>query len=100
MCSGAGARMGKSRRLAPTVHDWLYNAITDIATSLNMSVSDFVYICWCIGINTSLPEGTLTEYVGRDITEILAKFQRELEEYAYQVKTTVGRMHENGYLTT
>lgn len=100
MCSGSGARLGKSKRFVPTVPEWLYNAVTDAAVNLNMSASDFVYICWCIGASNALPEGTVSEFINRDIEDILARFRRELKEYAYQVSSTLSRMKDNNNLAT
>jgi hypothetical protein len=101
LCSSVGARMGKAKHFVPTVPEWLYNAITDTATNLNMSTSDFIYLCWCIGVVNALPESSIPEFVGKDINDIIKRFGRELKEYSYQVSNTLERMKINkGYTTT
>ena len=92
MCSGTGSRSGKSALLTPTVPEWLYNAISDISMNMNMSVSDFVYMCWCTGVQNSLEEHMIPEMVGRDISGITSRFKRSLDGYHYQIKSTIDRM--------
>ena len=44
----------KERQVTPTVADWLGNAIKDTAIYLNISQSDFVLLCWCIGVKKTI----------------------------------------------
>jgi hypothetical protein len=92
MCSGTGAKAGKSKLFTPTVSEWLYNAISDVSTNMNMSVSDFVYICWCMGIQNALPESMIPSMVGRDVESITHRFGRSLKGFNFQIKSTIERM--------
>jgi hypothetical protein len=93
MCSGMGSRMGKSRHFTPTVPDWLYNAVSDTAVNLNMSTSDFVYLCWCIGASTAIQEDRIPGIVGKDFSAILSRFKMNFESYVFQVQNTLSRMN-------
>lgn len=74
------------------VPDWLYDAVSDVAVNLNMSVSDFVYLCWCIGASTAISENMVPEIVGKDFSAILSRFRMSMEGYTFQIKSTVERM--------
>lgn len=92
MCSGMGSRMGKTKHFTPTVPEWLYNAVSDTAVNLNMSTSDFVYLCWCFGISKAIQEDLIPEVVGRDLSAILSRFKMNFESYVFQVQSTMDRM--------
>jgi hypothetical protein len=93
MCSGMGSRSGKSRHFTPTVPEWLYNVVSDTAVNLNMSSSDFVFLCWCIGASVSIEEDRIPEIVGKDLSAILSRFKMNFESYVFQVKSTLDRMN-------
>jgi hypothetical protein len=92
MCSGMGSRMGKAKHFTPTVPEWLYNTISDTAVNLNMSSSDFIYLCWCIGTSRSITEEMIPEVVGKDLSASLSRFKMNFESYVFQVQSTLERM--------
>ena len=90
--SGRGYRGGKAKHFAPTVPLWLYNALSETATNLNMGNSDFIFLCLCIGITNSLSEDSIPEIVGRDMDNIIHGFELGLDGYTYQIENTLTRM--------
>ena len=90
--SGRGYRGGKAKHFSPTVPEWLYNALSETATNLNMGNSDFVFLCLCIGITSALPEDAIPEMVGRGMEETIHGFDLELSGYTYQIENTLKRM--------
>ncbi|HUS99453.1 MAG TPA: hypothetical protein VMY59_03945 [Candidatus Thermoplasmatota archaeon] len=90
--SGRGYRGGKAKHFVPTVPVWLYNAVSETATNLNMGNSDFVFLCLCIGIVNALPEDDIPKLVGEDLNEIIHGFELGLSGYTYQIEDTLKRM--------
>lgn len=69
-----GYRKGDTKHFAPNVQEWLYNAIGDTAAYLNMSISDIVYLCWCIGAQKTLPMGMVDTMLNSEFSNILDAF--------------------------
>jgi hypothetical protein len=46
----------ENKSFAPTVSEWMYEAVRSTSMSLNMSQSDLCYLCMCIGIKTDSNE--------------------------------------------
>jgi hypothetical protein len=90
--SGSGYHGGKAKHFTPTVPEWLYNALTETATNLNMGISDFVFLCLCIGIVNALPEDNIPKLVGEEMGEIIHGFELGLSGYTYQIEDTLKRM--------
>ena len=90
--SGSGYRGGKAKHFVPTVPEWLYNALSEAATNLNMSNSDFIFLCLCLGIVNALPEDTVPKLVWEEMSEIIHAFEIELSGYTYQIEDTLKRM--------
>jgi hypothetical protein len=99
ICIGscAGSRIGKVKHFTPNVPEWLYNAITDSATYINMSVSDFIYLCWCIGVQSSLTEDKVNPVLSGDNSAILSTFNHEFDIYAGQIDHTMTSMKTDTY---
>lgn len=95
--SAAGSRSGGAHHFSSSVPVWLHNAVTDAANYTNMSISDFVYLCWGIGITNSLPEDMIPVIVGQDLSELLHQFRFEVSEYSDIIKTILDKM-ENSYV--
>lgn len=84
--SCGGSKNGATKRYSPKVPDWFYNAASDAAVNLNMSLSDFCYLCWCIGMIKSIPEEQRNPVLNLEIEEILTHFNYELHMYTEQIK--------------
>jgi hypothetical protein len=103
ICIGscAGSRSGKVKHFTPAVHEWLYNAVTDSANYINMSISDFVYLCWCIGVQRSLTNDQSNPILTRDNTTLLEMFDYELNIYSNHIENIMTSMkQDNNYNTT
>lgn len=77
----SGYRNGSVKRFTPYVPEWMYNAATDKAADLNMTIADMAYICWNIGAQKTLDLGMVDPVLDRDISTIMQTFQFELEAY-------------------
>jgi hypothetical protein len=49
---------------------------------LNMSASDMIYLCWCIGADKSLEQKYRNVVLDNDLKEILNHFDREINLYS------------------
>jgi len=85
-----GARNGCSKHHTSLVPVWLYDAISETATYLNMSRSDMVYLCWCIGVSKSLEPRYRNVMLDRDVQNILAHFEREINMYSKTLDWMMG----------
>ena len=85
--SGDGERSGHAEHFIPSVEKWLKNAITDMAGSLNMSITDFTYLCMCIGMEASLSDDMLKTVVIKKIESVVSEFNKELRSYMLRITT-------------
>jgi hypothetical protein len=83
--SCTGARNKDSKHHTPSVPKWLYDSVSDAATYLNMSTSDLVYLCWCIGVSSSFPPHLKNIMVDEDIQQIITHFKFEIDMYSKQI---------------
>lgn len=63
----------------PTVAEWLANTVRDTSVYLNMSTSDFVNLCWCLGIERTMPD--VPPQVHKYAIKQIKQFDREFGEY-------------------
>ena len=77
-----GSRNGGSRHHSPSVPVWLHDAVLEASTYLNMSASDMIYLCWCIGADKSLEQKYRNVVLDNDLKEILNHFDREINLYS------------------
>jgi len=69
----------------PSVQEWLYNAIMDTKSYMNMSGTEFVFFCWCYGVLNCFDDGSIPEIVMEDLRSICGEFRYEIEEYQNQI---------------
>ena len=98
ICIGScgGFKNGKAKHFAPNVPEWLYNAITDSATYINMSISDFIYLSWCVGMRSSLTSDQANPVLDKEISDILTSFDHEFIIYASRIEHTLNDMRSGG----
>lgn len=80
-----------SKVLTPTVSEWLGNAVKDTAVYLNMSVSEFSYLCWCIGVSNSM-RGDLQPAVQSEVDKVLKHFDFQIGMYTRFIETILDGM--------
>jgi hypothetical protein len=83
--SSCGARRGESIHHAPTVPIWLYNAIGDVSTYLNMAMSDVVLLCWVLGYSKSLEPEYRNIVMNENIKELVEHFDMEINLYTRSI---------------
>lgn len=83
--SSCGARRGESIHHAPTVPIWLYNAIGDVSTYLNMAMSDVVLLCWSLGYSKSLEPEYRNIVMNDHIKELVEHFDMEINLYTRSI---------------
>lgn len=93
LSSGAGMRVGGSRHFTPHVQEWMYNAVNDTAAYLNMTASDLAYLCWCVGVQKTLPLGMVDVMLDKDIDIIVDTFRYELLMYVKRINGLVSEIH-------
>jgi hypothetical protein len=76
--SCAGARMSGTKHFTPSVPEWLYNAVSDCSAYINTTTSDFVYLCWCIGLLETIPERISNPVILLESELITRDFRREI----------------------
>lgn len=74
------------KHYSPNVPEWLYDAISDASTNINMTISDFAYLCWCIGMVKSVPMEIRNPVLNSDIELILKQFDYEFKMYTTRIK--------------
>lgn len=81
ICLGscAGARTPSNKHFTPSVPLWLYNAVTDCSSYINMSISDLVYLCWCIGLSKTIPESISNPVILLESELVMRDFDREIQ---------------------
>jgi hypothetical protein len=90
--SSSNVRDGKCKRFTPTIPEWLYNALTDCANSFNMSLTDLVYLCWCIGASKTLPSDLVNPMIDEDIHKVLNDFNIDLQIYLEHIESTLSKI--------
>jgi hypothetical protein len=88
ICVGScdNQRHGASKHFTPNVPEWLYNAISDCAAYLNMSITDFSYLCWCIGTTRTIPNDIMNPLLDRENSVIIQSFETELSIYTDRIR--------------
>lgn len=94
LSSASGVKQGAARHFTPSVPEWLYNAITDTAAYLNMTTSDLVYLCWCIGVQKTLPNDMVDIMLDQDLDAILQGFGYELDIYVKRINGLLYEMEQ------
>lgn len=84
--SCTGYRGGGNKHYSLSVPLWLYDAITEVAGNLNMSITDVVYLSWCIGTSKTLPPHCICGLLDKDTHEVKEKFIFELKMYVTRIK--------------
>jgi hypothetical protein len=84
-----GARQGDSKHFTPFVPEWLYSAIQDSSRYLGMTVSDFTYLCWVVGISRSISQKDQNVILKKRCDELLSKFDFEFTYYYKNMETTI-----------
>jgi len=90
--SCTNSRDGTCKKFTPAVPDWFYNAITDKAIHLGMSTTDFVYLCWCIGISKKLPVLHQNPVLFKESEIIIDDFNEKLLNYTKLIRYTQSQM--------
>lgn len=85
--SATGSRCGGSKHFSPSVPLWLYDALTEVAGNLNMSISDMAHLVWCIGTSKTLPSTCLCPMLEKDTQDIQEQFIFELDMYIRRIQT-------------
>lgn len=85
--STCGSRGGKCKHFSPSCPEWLYNALTDTAGNLNMSVSDLTYLCWCIGLQKTTTQNVLDKLTNDNIAVVLERFNFEIDILNKRIQT-------------
>jgi len=96
ICLGSCGNMktsGRTKHFTPSVPEWLYNAATDCSSYINTTTSDFVYLCWCIGLVETLPEEITNPVIVRESRNIISEFDRELRILEKRIKQTVSEIN-------
>jgi len=95
--TGTGARKGKASQFNTSTPKWLYNAISDTATYLNMSISDFVYLCWCIAAKYCLDNDQIPIMVAREIDQTCQQFDFEFKHYGNRIESILTDMKQSNH---
>lgn len=95
--SCAGNRGGSSTHFSPSVPEWLYNAIADAGVYLNMTQSDVVYLCWCIGMKYSIDDRYKSPLLMKDVEAVITGFEYDL---GYSAKITENVLQNLSNVTT
>ena len=77
--------MARGKHITPTVPEWLGNAVKEMSVYLNMTTTDFVYLCWCLGISNSMKDSNLPRQITKLISESLNTFNYEFGAYEKQL---------------
>lgn len=96
LSTGSGHRNGISKHFSPSVPLWLYDAVTEVAANLNMSISDLVYICWCIGVSKTMPNDCVCKMLDEEINTIMDIFITEFEIYIKRISDIACELNVSG----
>ena len=78
--SSVGSRSGNSKHFSPNVQEWMYNAVTNMAIAIDISVTDMMFFAWCYGMLKCLPEEHMPDYIQKDISSIVKVFDYEVRQ--------------------
>lgn len=94
---GLGSCAGKStsvtKHFTPNVQDWLYNAVSDCSSYINMTISDFSYLCWCIGLIETVPETVTNPIIVKESADVLNNFDGEFKILNSRIKDIVSEIN-------
>jgi hypothetical protein len=79
--SATAVKMGGAKHFVPNVYEWFYDALATTASSLNMSISDLCYLCWCISVQRTLPNDLVDRMLSQDISDLMTYFSVEIDIY-------------------
>jgi hypothetical protein len=79
-----------SKLFTPTLPKWLGNAIKNSAMYVNMSTSEFAFLCWCIGVSNTIPG--LQTYIENKLYNDINNFEYEFNNYIESVESTHNKM--------
>ena len=98
LCHGSPSSGNGSKHFTPHVQEWLYNAINDASSHLNMTISDMVYLSWCIGAQKTLPNEVLDPMLGSDISEIIDIFNISQNIHLQNIEHLLSQIKVDGEL--
>lgn len=81
---------GACTHFVPHVPEWLYNSITDVKGYLNISVSDFVFFCWCYGCLNCFAENEIP-------APILSDIKKVVDDFDFEIRTSSDRLSSISY---
>jgi hypothetical protein len=84
--------MPKGKHITPTVPEWLGNAVKEISVYLNMTTTDFVYLCWCLGVSNSMKGSNLPKQITKLIDRSIETFNFEFVAYQKQIDFNYNQM--------
>jgi hypothetical protein len=84
-----GSRIGKAKHYTPAVPEWLYLAVTDSARYLGMTVSDFVFLCWAIGMQRGISDSKKNAMLSNINDELLKNFNFEFVYYCKNIRRSI-----------
>jgi len=91
----AGSKTKASKRSTVATPEWFYNALIDTAKHLNMSISDLVYLCWCIGVTKCVLNSRVNNvYLKKEFDDIIEHFEFELNYFLTNIKDTICKIDE------
>ena len=83
--SCSGAKTGLAKHFAPSVPEWLSNAISEVSNYLNISGTDLIFLCFCISVINCLGEDTLPSPVVKNSNNICSQFDYEIDVYSKRI---------------
>lgn len=92
--SAAGYRAGACKHVTPYVPMWLYDAVLEVSSNLNMSISDMIYVCWCIGISKTVPDKYSCEVLNNEISEVMDNFITEFDMYIERISEIESKLKD------
>jgi hypothetical protein len=91
ICLGScnGARSLSTKHFTPSVPEWLYNAASDCSAYINTTTSDFIYLCWCIGLVETIPSHISNPVILLESELLVKDFSREIKILNERIKDIV-----------
>lgn len=83
--SCVGAKMGKAKHFVPNVHEWLYNASSEISNYLNMPISDLIFLSFCMSVENCMDGSILPREVSRNTKIVCDNFDYEIKAYSKRI---------------
>ena len=87
-----GYRDGNSIHQSPMIGEWLAGAIVDTAMNLNMTQSDFAFLCVCKGLIKLNESERLVYSLKIELDEMIAHFESELNRLEEYTTTLLNKM--------